>query len=89
MSRLEKIDAYFQERNYYPHIPYVPVGELIVSECSISGLLIRDGCALVEKESGGKNLFGCDWGLQWITNPPFCQVQRNRATCGKASGKHQ
>ena len=41
-------------------------GEVIVEAAKRSRLALADACALVEQESGGKNIFGCDAGA------PFC-----------------
>lgn len=38
------------------------------------GLWVSTAAALVEQESGGRNIFGCDWGDKWIWVPPYCQV---------------
>ena len=38
------------------------------------GLYVSTAAALVEKESGGKNVFGCDWGSQFTDTPPYCNV---------------
>jgi hypothetical protein len=35
---------------------------------------LADACALVDHESGGENIFGCDWGRQWTWEPPYCNV---------------
>lgn len=74
----EIIDNYARQKNYYPWIPYVPVGQTIVAEVERmgrDGLYVSTAAALVEKESGFKNLFGCDWGSRWTYSPPFCQVR--------------
>ncbi len=76
-TRAEVIDAYFESEDYYPHIPYQPIGEIIVQEVEKmgpDGLYVSTAAALVEKESGGKNVFGCDWGSQWTDVPPYCNV---------------
>ncbi len=76
-NQAQIIDDYFCEKNYYPHIPYAPIGEIVVSEVERmgpDGLFLSTACALVEQESGGKNLFGCDWGPKWTDVPPYCQV---------------
>ncbi len=41
-------------------------GALIISAAREARLALADACALVEQESGGKNIFGCDAG------GPFC-----------------
>ena len=76
-TRAEIIDGYFRSQDYYPHIPYEPVGEIIVQEVEDmgqDGLFVSTAAALVEKESGGKNVFGCDWGSKWTNEPPYCNV---------------
>lgn len=71
------IDAYFRQKNAYPWIPYVPLGKTLVEECrrmGPDGLWVSTAAALVEQESFGKNIFGCDWGSRWTKVPPYCQV---------------
>src|SRR5215204_988155 len=80
-SRAEIIDDFFQEQDAFPFIPYQPLGAELVRECESmgpDGLFVSTAAALVEKESGGKNIFGCDFGERWITDPPFCQVAVTR-----------
>lgn len=77
MDKADRIDAYFGAKNYYSWIPYKPIGSILVEECErmgVGGLWISTAAALVEQESGGKNLFGCDWGGKWTNVPPYCQV---------------
>lgn len=76
MGKAAKIDRYFRAQNFYPWIPYRSIGRTLVQERG--GLWVSTAAALVEKESGGKNLFGCDWGGTWITVPPYCQVAVTR-----------
>lgn len=81
-TRAEIIDAHFESKDYYPHIPYQRIGETIVQEVENmgpDGLFVSTAAALVEKESGGKNVFGCDWGSVWTDEPPFCNVAVNEA----------
>ena len=76
-TRAEIIDAFFRRKDYFPWIVYRPIGEDIVSEVERmgpGGLYLSTACALIEKESGGKNIFGCDWGSRWTNIPPYCQV---------------
>src|SRR4051812_18737490 len=50
-----------------------PHGHAIVIANQRSGLHdLAWGCALVDQESEGRNIFGCDWGPQ-RGNPPFCE----------------
>ncbi len=49
-------------------------GKMIVEEAERAGIPITLACALVEQESGGRNIFGCDWGSRWIRTPPYCNV---------------
>ncbi len=61
-TQAQIIDDYFREKDYYPHVPYSPIGEILVNEVERmgpDGLYLSTACALVEQESGGKNLFGC------------------------------
>jgi hypothetical protein len=76
-DKAQIIDRYFRAKDYYPHIPYEPIGELLVSECrrmGEGGLWVSTAAALVEQESGGKNIFGCDWTAKWTRVPPYCNV---------------
>jgi hypothetical protein len=52
-------------------------GQIIVEEAESAGLALA--CALVEQESGGRNIFGCDLSLV-DDRPPYChhQVTRER-----------
>lgn len=77
-TRAEIIDEFFRNLDAYPHVPYQPVGEILVDECEKmgqEGLFVSTAAALLEQESGGKNVFGCDWGRRWTTEPPFCNVE--------------
>ncbi len=76
-TRAEIIDNYARNLNAYPHIPYQPVGRIMVEEVERmgpNGLYLSTAAALVEKESAGRCLFGCDWGPKWTDVPPFCQI---------------
>jgi hypothetical protein len=76
-SRAEIIDDFFREQDAFPQVPYQPLGADLVGECESmgpDGLFVSTAAALVEKESGGKNIFGCDFGERFTTDPPFCQV---------------
>lgn len=78
-TKAEIIDAYFRSKNYFPHVPYVPIGEMLVEEVERmgpDGLYLSTACALIEKESGGKNLFGCDAGKTQVA--PYCQQEVTR-----------
>jgi hypothetical protein len=73
----EIIDRYARAKDYLPWIPYAPVGQAIIDEVNRmgpDGLYLSTACALVEKESGFKNAFGCDHGAKWTNTPPYCQV---------------
>lgn len=65
-TRAQIIDDYFREKNYYPDIPYVPIGELIVDICKNhtgkDNLWVSTMAAACELEGGGKNILGCDAG---------------------------
>ena len=77
------IDDYFREKNYYDWIDYAPIGATILDVCrnetGSDPLWLSTACALVEQESGGKNIFGCDHGAgpdrSWVEDPPYCQVE--------------
>jgi hypothetical protein len=77
-TRAEIIDDFYQQLDMFPSVPYQPVGTHLVEACEAmgpDGLFVSTAAALLEKESGGKNIFGCDWGDRWTTDPPFCQVE--------------
>lgn len=80
-TRAEIIDSYAKTKNYYPHVAYRPLGKIIVEEVERmgpGGLYLSTACALIEKESGFKQIFGCDWGSRWTTTPPYCNVEVTR-----------
>jgi hypothetical protein len=83
MTKAEIIDDFAIELDAYPWIPYEPVGQIIVDECLAQGeghLFVSTGAALLQKESGFKNLFGCDHGLTPNNGraAPFCQCKVTR-----------
>lgn len=86
-EKIEIIDNYFSELNQYPWVPYEPLGATILDVCrnetGSDFLWVSTGCALVEQESAGKKIFGCDRGpgenRENVENPPFCQVEVTRA----------
>ncbi len=49
-------------------------GPVIVEEAESAGLTLALACALVEQESGGRNIFGCDLGPV-DDRPPYCHHQ--------------
>lgn len=77
MSLAGKIDDYFSE-NYKDFGKYEKVGSVIDEEADKAGLDLADACALVEQESGGRNIFGCDNGDSGDT-PPYCQHKVTKA----------
>lgn len=68
MGKVEEIDARLNGQ-----------GRVILEEANNTGLELALACALVEQESGGRNIFGCDHGDVGDT-PPYChqQVTRDR-----------
>lgn len=66
-------------------------GKLIYEEAKRAGLELALARALVEQESGNRNIFGCDWGPQG-DRPPYCHQAVTRARvqallrAGKANG---
>lgn len=60
MSKAETIDAYFREKDYFPHVPYEPIGAPLVEEALPAGVGVATVAAVVEGESGGKNLMHHD-----------------------------
>lgn len=81
-TRAEIVDAYFRRKDYFPWVPYEPIGKTMVEEVERqgeNGLYLSTAAALVEQESGGKSLFGCDHGTSWAGKSPFCQDAVTRA----------
>jgi hypothetical protein len=76
------IDDYFRRTNYYPHIPYVPIGEdvvdIAVNHTGTDNLWISTAATVVEQESGGKMLFGADWGTIRSDMIPFAWLYTTR-----------
>lgn len=66
MTDAERIGEYFLRADYWPSIPYVPVGSMIVEEAEYAGLGLALACSVVEYESGGKNIFGADPGGPFV-----------------------
>lgn len=78
MEKARRIDAHLKEKNAYPWVEYMPLGEMVVDVClnetGTNHLWISSGAAVCEKETGGKNIFGCDHGSKWTKVPPYCQI---------------
>ena len=60
--------------------PYEPVGAMLITLARKYLSHVHDypvslGCALVHQESWFRNIFGCDWGERWTTEPPYCQIR--------------
>jgi hypothetical protein len=72
------IDNYFSRTNYYPWIPYQPVGAEIVDialrHTGENNLWVSTAATLVEQESGGKKIFGADWGAIRVDRIPYCHL---------------
>ena len=62
----------FFSNNYADWGKYEPVGEEIVEEAKGEGLDLALACAMIEKESAGRNIFGCDGGTGVGDQPPYC-----------------
>lgn len=60
MSNVEVIDKHLNGH-----------GQVIVEEAASEGLSLHEACALVEQESNGRNIFGCDHGNTG-GRPPYC-----------------
>lgn len=60
----------------------------IIAEAIREGLGLPTACALIEKESGARNYFGCDYGP---TNgkPPYCEEPVTRERCDILIGENQ
>jgi hypothetical protein len=69
MSFADIIDIYALEADYWPHIPYQPVGELIVEAAALTRVGLPAATALCEWESGFKLIFGCDQGALFCHKP--------------------
>lgn len=81
-TRAQIIDGYFQNQNFYPAIPYRPIGKTVVDEVArqgSNGLYLSTACALIEQESGGKPVMGCDFGPKYTNVPPYCNVEATAA----------
>jgi hypothetical protein len=67
-------DEYF-DNNYNQMFgldtPYTSIGEAFWEECHAEGLRLSVGAGLIEQESGGRNIFGCDHGSTG-DRPPYC-----------------
>lgn len=73
----EIIDDYFRQKNGYAWVPYEDIGKILVEEVDRqgpNGLYYSTAAALLEQETHGKNIMGCDWGSKWTDTPPYCQV---------------
>jgi hypothetical protein len=71
MSALAPLDVIDEHLHHH--------GRVIVAEAERAGLELALACALVEQESGGENIFGCD--SQNFDEPlevPFCRVRVTR-----------
>jgi hypothetical protein len=90
LNKARIIDDYFRRSNYYPHIPFEPIGvdvvDIAVNHTGADNLWISTAVALIEQESGGKKLFGADWGHIRIDVLPFAHLytteRRVRALTG-------
>lgn len=71
-------DDYFRRMNFYPHIAYRNIGRRAVWIClnqtGDAHLWPSTGFACIEQESGGKMLFGADWGSIRVDRVPFCHL---------------
>jgi hypothetical protein len=72
------VDRYFASIST-PWGPYEPIGQVIVEEADRAGLALEMACAIVEQESYGRNVLGCDQGRVG-DRPPYCNqpVTRER-----------
>ena len=68
-TREQAIDRFF-ETNYQQFGTYYPkVGAVIVQKAEKYDLRVRTVAAFVEKESGGRKIFGCDAGSIFCQQP--------------------
>lgn len=72
------IDGYFAA-NYGQFGPYVPLGSILVEEAERANLHVTSACTLVEQESGGRNIFGADWGVIGADRVPFARLPVTRS----------
>lgn len=63
-------------------------GQIIVEEAERADLALEAACALVEQESNGRNIFGCDHGAVG-DQPPYCRqpVTKERVAALRQSGQ--
>lgn len=75
MSKADTIDGYFAGLGAYSHVPYEPLGAVILEEArAVSGVGVPVTCALIEHESHGKNVVGCDRGSIMCHRPVDAQI---------------
>jgi hypothetical protein len=76
--RVEAIDRYFVNSNDKLFGEYdQKIGQVIVEKAAKYGLRISTVAAFVEKESNGRNVFGCDLGSR--NSAPWCNHRVTRA----------
>jgi hypothetical protein len=78
-QRLGEIaDDYFLRMDFYPHIAYRNIGKRAVWIClnqtGSEHLWPSTAFACLEQETGGKMLFGADWGSIRVDRVPFCHL---------------
>lgn len=61
----------------------VPFGTDLVEVCKALPLDPALGSGVVQQESLGRNIFGCDWGSRWTNEPPFCNVPVTKGRVGR------
>jgi hypothetical protein len=78
LPKAKVIDDYFRSlRPAWGHIPYENVGQIILDEAKRAGLAPEAACALIEQESAGRPVMGCDHGRVG-DRPPYCHQQATR-----------
>jgi hypothetical protein len=78
-TRAGIIDEYF-ETNYNELFGEytVPVGDVIVEKAEDVDIRVSTGAAVIEKESGGRNIFGCDHSESVAGRAPWCHERVTR-----------
>lgn len=70
-QKVQAIDRYFAANYNEAAGQYEPIGKDILQASKETGLRLNRACALVEQESWGRNVFGCDHGPR--TSAPWCR----------------
>jgi hypothetical protein len=78
-ERARVIDEYFETHYNELFGEYtIPVGEVIVEMAEKVDIRVSTGAAVIEKESGGRNIFGCDHTQAAAGHAPWCHERVTR-----------